>query len=208
MKNCAYSIIIYFTYANTTFLSIFSEVTRLVKAFRIISKVLSISALTVVVLLAVLLGGTRLFGLSPYTVASGSMEPTYHVGSVIYVTDTDPAELKVGDAITYRIGSGTVVTHRIAEIVNDAETGLAFRTKGDANKTEDLGAPVSVSNVIGKPVFSIPLLGFVSNFVGKPVGLIITLGSCLSVFIISFIIDAILPKPQKADEQELETEEG
>ncbi|MEA5152866.1 MAG: S26 family signal peptidase [Oscillospiraceae bacterium] len=35
------------------------------------------------VLLALLLVGVRLFGLRVYTVLSGSMEPTYHTGSII-----------------------------------------------------------------------------------------------------------------------------
>ena len=41
-----------------------------------------------VVLLAVLLVGVRLFGLQVYTVLSGSMEPAYPVGSLIYVKKT------------------------------------------------------------------------------------------------------------------------
>ena len=37
----------------------------------------------VVVILALLLVGARLIGLQVFTVLSGSMEPTYHVGSLI-----------------------------------------------------------------------------------------------------------------------------
>lgn len=180
---------------------------NVVRTLRVVSKILSISAVTAVLLLALLLGGTRLIGLDPYTVVSGSMEPTYHVGSVIYVTDVAPSDLEVGEAITYRIGGGVVVTHRIAEIVNEPDTGLAFRTKGDANKTADLGAPVPASAVIGKPVFSIPLIGYISDFVKRPIGLVITLGTCLSVLTVSFAIDAFLPKDKKdEDEKTTETE--
>ena len=39
----------------------------------------------IVVLLAIALVGVRVVGLQPYVVLSGSMEPTYHVGSLIYV---------------------------------------------------------------------------------------------------------------------------
>ena len=38
-----------------------------------------------VVILAILLVGVRVIGLTPYVVLSGSMEPTYHTGSLIYV---------------------------------------------------------------------------------------------------------------------------
>ena len=43
----------------------------------------------VVVLLAIALVGVRVVGLQPYVVLSGSMEPAYHVGSLIYVKSVD-----------------------------------------------------------------------------------------------------------------------
>ena len=52
-----------------------------------------------VVLLAFLLVGVRLVGLTPYAVLSGSMEPTYHVGSLIYVGKIAPEEITVGDVL-------------------------------------------------------------------------------------------------------------
>ena len=51
------------------------------KTWNVISSIL----VALVVLLALLLVGARLFGLQVYTVLSGSMEPTYHTGSLIYV---------------------------------------------------------------------------------------------------------------------------
>ena len=56
------------------------------KAWNIISSIL----VALVVLLAIALVGVRLFGLQVYTVLSGSMEPTYHTGSLIYVKRVDP----------------------------------------------------------------------------------------------------------------------
>ena len=49
-----------------------------------------------VVALAVALVGVRLVGLKPFAVLSGSMEPTYHVGSLIYVKPVDYKTLQVG----------------------------------------------------------------------------------------------------------------
>ena len=48
----------------------------------------------VVVILALLLVGARVVGLQVFTVLSGSMEPTYHVGSLIYVKKVDYRELE------------------------------------------------------------------------------------------------------------------
>lgn len=88
-----------------------------------------------VVLLAVLLVGVRLVGLQVFTVLSGSMEPTYHTGSVIYVKKVDYTALRVGDPITFMVDDHTVATHRIVDIIPDDEdpTVLRFVTKGDAN---------------------------------------------------------------------------
>ena len=81
----------------------------------------------IVVLLAVALVGVRLIGLQPYVVLSGSMEPTYHVGSLIYVKSVDYKELKVGDPITYMVSEDTVVTHRIIEVLVDEEDPNTIR---------------------------------------------------------------------------------
>jgi len=160
-----------------------------------LKKVISIITtvyLTVVVILAVLLVGVRLVGIKPYTVLSGSMEPTYHVGSIIYVVDVNPAELKKNDCVTYVIEGGTVVTHRIIDVVPDEDNPsvVRFRTKGDANEVED-GSLLSMQNVLGKPIFTIPLLGYVASVVQRPQGIVLIAGFCVILLLISYITDAI-----------------
>ena len=86
--------------------------------------------LVLAALMLVAFAGVRLFGLTPYAVLSGSMEPEYPTGSLIYVRDVDPADVAVGDAITFELESGTLVTHEVYEIDSDAR---AFRTQGIAN---------------------------------------------------------------------------
>lgn len=49
-----------------------------------------------VVILALLLVGVRLVGFRPMCVLSGSMEPTYHTGSLIYVRPCAPEDVQVG----------------------------------------------------------------------------------------------------------------
>ena len=69
---------------------------------------LSGTLISMVVLIAIALVGVRLVGLKPFVVLSGSMEPTYHVGSLIYVKSIDYKQLQVGDPITYMISQDTV----------------------------------------------------------------------------------------------------
>lgn len=140
---------------------------KLKKLWDIFTTVLTVAF----VLLAVALVGVRLFGLQVFSVLSGSMEPEYHVGSLIYVKEVDYTQLKSGDVITYMLSEDTVSTHRIMEVVPDQDdpTVLRYQTKGDANEAAD-GTLVHYKNVIGTPVFTIPYLGYVADFIQNPPG--------------------------------------
>ena len=144
----------------------------------------------VIVLGAIALAGVRLVGLQPFAVLSGSMEPTYHTGSIVYVKKVDYHELKAGDPITFMLDEKTLATHRIVEVVPDAEEPdtIRFRTKGDANENEDAGL-IHCKNVVGKPVFTIPKLGYVANYIQHPPGTYITISGCAILVLLTFIPD-------------------
>lgn len=143
-----------------------------------------------VVILAILLVGARLIGLQVFTVLSGSMEPTYHVGSLIYVKKVDPFQLKSGDVITFMLDEDTVATHRVVEVVPDEEDAsvIRFRTKGDANEAED-GSLVHYRNVIGTPVFTIPKLGYLANYIQHPPGTYVAISAGAILLLLVFIPD-------------------
>lgn len=160
------------------------------KTLKKILNVISTILVTIVVVLALLLVGARLIGLNVYTVLSGSMEPTYHVGSLIYVKDVDTDELKAGDVITYMLDEDTIVTHRIADVIPD-ETDpsiIRFQTKGDANDSVD-GSLVHYKNVIGTPVFSIPKLGYLAYYIQKPPGRYIAISAGAIILLLVFLPD-------------------
>lgn len=145
---------------------------------------------TLVVILALLLVGARVIGLQIFTVLSGSMEPTYHVGSLIYVKSVDYRELKAGDVITFMLDENTVATHRIVEVVPDEEDSavLRYRTKGDANEVED-GSLVHYKNVIGTPVCTIPYLGYVASYIQNPPGTYIAISGGAILLLLVFLPD-------------------
>ena len=140
---------------------------KLKKIWDIFTTMLTVAA----ILLAVALVGMRLFGFQVFSVLSGSMEPEYHVGSLIYVKEVDYHELKSGDVITYMLDEDLVATHRIVDVFPDQDdpSVLRYQTKGDANEAAD-GTLVHYKNVIGTPVFTIPYLGYVADFIQKPPG--------------------------------------
>lgn len=151
-----------------------------------------------VVLLAIALIGVRVVGLRPFVVLSGSMEPTYHVGSLVYVKAVDYKDLQVGDPITYMISEDTVVTHRIIEVLVDEEDPDTIRyfTQGDANTAAD-GSSVHYKNIIGKPVFSIPYLGYVSNYIQKPPGSYVAVSAGAILVLLVFLPDVFAPDEGK-----------
>ncbi len=137
-----------------------------------------------------------MFGLQVFTVLSGSMEPTYHTGSVIYVKEVDYREITEGQVITFLLDEKTVATHRVVEVVPDEETPsvLRYRTKGDANEAID-GGLVHYKNVLGTPVFTIPYLGYLASFIQNPPGsyVAISLGALLLMLV--FLPDLLFSEP-------------
>ena len=168
-------------------------------SFKKIWNITSTVLVTLVVLCAVFLMGSRLIGFRVFTVISGSMEPHYSVGDLIYVKEVKPSEIKVGDPVTFVLNEDlTVATHRVIEI--DQKNQL-LRTKGDANNTAD-ASPVHFNNVIGIPKFSIPLLGYVSDFIQNPPGMYITIGVGAALIIAVFLPDFIKKKDDSENEED------
>jgi signal peptidase len=130
--------------------------------------------LTVLVLIAVLLivsvfsfpGNIKIMA-----VLSGSMEPKIHTGSIVIVKPA--ASYKVGDIITFGPKGETPTTHRIAEM--RLQTGQpVYKTKGDANNTEDSKEVVG-QDIIGKVYLSVPYAGYAINAVKKPAGFMVVI---------------------------------
>ena len=166
------------------------------KIWDIVSTILVI----LVVLCAVFLMGSRLMGYRVFNVISGSMEPKYSVGDLIYVKEADPYKIEEGTVITFVLNEDLVVaTHRVIEV--DA-ANQRFYTKGDANEIAD-SEPVHFNNVIGVPQFSIPKLGYVSDFVQNPPGTYITVAVGAVLIFFAFVPD-MFSKKEKEEKEETE----
>lgn len=164
------------------------------KIWNIVSSVL----VGLMVLCAVFLMGSRLLGYQVFTVISGSMEPEYSVGDLIYVKPVDVNTIQVGDPITFVLNEDlAVATHRVIEIDTEKQY---FYTKGDVNEIPD-AAPVHFNNVIGVPQFSIPLLGYVSDFIQNPPGTYITLAAGTVLILLVFLPDMIVKKKKELDSE-------
>lgn len=162
--------------------------------------IVSTALVILLVLCAVFLMGSRLLGFQVYTVLSGSMEPKYSAGDLLYVKAIDVNSIEVGDDITFILNEDLVVaTHRVVRVDKDNQR---FYTKGLANEIED-GDPVHFNNVIGVPRFSIPKLGYISEFIQNSPGIYITIAAGVVLIVMVFVPDMI-SKKKKEDEPQAE----
>lgn len=120
--------------------------------------------LVAVAVLAALVVVPRLVGATPYTVLTGSMEPTLSPGTLIVVRPVPATELRAGDVITFQIKSDNpaVNTHRITQVVYDAQGTPRFQTQGDANNVADRDL-LAAGQIRGKYWYSVPYLGYANN---------------------------------------------
>ena len=103
------------------------------------------------------------FGFSSAVVLTGSMSGAIEPDDLIITRKQ--SNYTVGDIVTYQTG-GTPVTHRI---ISENEKG--YRTKGDANNTDD-GTDIPKGEVVGKVVLVIPKIGAAIRLVRTPIGML------------------------------------
>lgn len=113
-----------------------------------------------------------------YVVSSESMVPVLKVNDVLVVRDGSTWDnLKVGDIIVFNQpdGEGKVIVHRVAEIATDDNGQKVIRTKGDANPGSIPGTdyPITKTDYIGKVVYVLPGVGYVTKIISPPVNYII-----------------------------------
>lgn len=166
------------------------------KVFRkIIDSIFWIIAIVLVVLL-LLLGGVRLFGYVPYIITSGSMDPVYPVGSVVYTEKVEFEQLEVGDDISFYIDESTVATHRIREIIQDEEKVQTYGVNNidaDGNQINDAQA-VDFDHIVGRVRFSLPMVGYVYRVIGTSSGKAGVMIVILALFTISRILQYLEEK--------------
>lgn len=114
------------------------------------------------------------FGYRAFIISSGSMKPYLKVND--FIIDKTNKNYEVNDVITYYDGNN-YITHRIVE-----KKGNIIITKGDANNTVDI--PFDESQIIGKVVFKLRIIGFISYLIKKPLFWIL-------IFLCGLVITAI-----------------
>ena len=86
---------------------------------KIIKKIINVLTTLIIVVGGIFLV-LYLFGIVPYVILSGSMEPTIKTGSLCFINKkVDVQEIKKKDVIAFKLDDGTLVTHRVDKINKD-----------------------------------------------------------------------------------------
>jgi len=139
-----------------------------------------VDALTVAILILAVAGayfGSRFFlstDMPFVAVASGSMTPTLEVGDLVIVQAVPASEIKEGDIIVFNMpGEKTHTIHRVITTETLANGTIRFKTKGDANPTEDPW--ITEQNVQGRVLYRIPYIGYMVLIPAIPITVAITI---------------------------------
>lgn len=139
-----------------------------------------------------------ILGFRPVVVLSGSMEPTFPVGSIVYYHKCGFEELQVGDAVTFK-AEDALVTHRITTVNGISRTVV---TKGDNNTTED-PVPIEENEIVGKTMnFAIPYAGYFVTYSKKTIAIAVMAG----ILLINYVLESICSR-QKGDKKNEEKNE-
>jgi len=140
-----------------------------------------VTAAFALVLLLVLVQTSFIPGYQARIVQSGSMEPAISTGALVIVRAQ--TQYSVDDVITFTTaGADIPTTHRV--ISDGLQQGeLVYNTKGDANNDQDPES-VTLSQILGRVILSIPYLGYLLDFARQPLGFVLLIGvPALMIFI-------------------------
>lgn len=128
---------------------------------------LGVVVVAVLLPMAAFLTSAWLLGWQLMSVLTGSMQPTYPVGSLLVTGQIDAAEVEPGMAVVFEDPGqpGRIVAHRVVSVATGSS--LAFVTQGDANASRD-PKPVPARLVRGRVLWSVSQLGTVMDWLQWP----------------------------------------
>lgn len=142
------------------------------------------------------IGIPRLFGINEFNVMTGSMSPTYPVGTLVFVQPKDPSTIRPGEVVTVIMNENLdMITHRVVSNNYDDKT---LTTKGDANNSED--GPSLYENVVGVVCFSVPNVGGVVDYLtNDSQGRIVGIAFAIGILALTFIAEGLCVLMTKQD---------
>ncbi|MDT2639726.1 signal peptidase I [Enterococcus dongliensis] len=101
----------------------------------------------------------KVLNVTPYVISDNKMAPEYRKGGLVFVKDVSEP-IHVGNTITYYENQGkTIKTRRVLAVDNKID---GYFVKGDNSDKAEMGL-VHERNLIGRPYFYLPYIGFLAN---------------------------------------------
>jgi len=106
-------------------------------------------------------------------VLSGSMEPAFHRGDLLFLTNTED-RIEVGEIVVFKVeGRDIPIVHRVLKLHEKSNGTVKFLTKGDNNSVDDRGlyAPgqlwLTRKDIVGRARGLLPHVGMVTIYMNE-----------------------------------------
>jgi len=124
-------------------------------------------------------------------VLSGSMEPAFYRGDLLFLTNYREEPIRAGDIVVFKVeGRDIPIVHRVLKVHEKKNGNVKFLTKGDNNSVDDRGlyAPgqlwLQKKDVVGRARGFVPYVGIVTILMNDYPKLKYAILVCLGLFVL------------------------
>ncbi|CAH1251360.1 signal peptidase complex catalytic subunit SEC11A [Branchiostoma floridae] len=124
-------------------------------------------------------------------VLSGSMEPAFHRGDLLFLTNYQEDPIRVGEIVVFKVeGRDIPIVHRVIKLHEKEDGTVKFLTKGDNNSVDDRGlyAPGQLwlhrKDVVGRARGFVPYVGIVTILMNDYPKFKYAILACLGAFVL------------------------
>ncbi|XP_014662894.1 PREDICTED: signal peptidase complex catalytic subunit SEC11A [Priapulus caudatus] len=124
-------------------------------------------------------------------VLSGSMEPAFHRGDLLFLTNYQQDPISVGEIVVFKVeGRDIPIVHRVLKLHQRVDGRVKFLTKGDNNAVDDRGlyAPgqlwLEKKDVVGRARGFVPYVGIVTILMNDYPKFKYAVLACLGIFVL------------------------
>ena len=139
------------------------------KIGKVLLYILVVMLLFVIIVQRVTKNNLAIGGYRVFMVASGSMEPEYVVGDVLFSKQESESNINVGDNVTYKGEKGNlkgmIITHKVIE-KSEKDGKTHYVTKGLANNASD--PEITYDQIYGKVAYKTVVLSLIGRLMSKP----------------------------------------
>ncbi|TRY80078.1 hypothetical protein TCAL_09327 [Tigriopus californicus] len=124
-------------------------------------------------------------------VLSGSMEPAFHRGDLLFLTNYEQEDIRVGEIVVFKVeGRDIPIVHRVLKVHEQDDGSIKFLTKGDNNSVDDRGlyAPgqnwLAKKDVVGRARGFLPYVGIVTILMNEYPKFKYCVLACLGIYVL------------------------